>query len=70
MRDYAIVQLRRDPFARQTLVKKCVGVASCRNCGQSRRLWVYGTQPDSISGRTNWHTGSFCGLSCHDSYHD
>ena len=65
--------ISRDPFARQDTVRQSVTTTqSCSWCGQTRnggKLFEYGTQPDSISGRINWHRGLFCSKGCHNSYH-
>ncbi len=76
--------INRDPFARASLVREAVPLDEprhCQFCGQRRQrharpgdaicahLFRYGTQPDSISGRINWHSGTFCSKSCHDAYH-
>ena len=72
--------LRRDPFARTTLVRAVHHPArgeTCSWCGGiriSRRrtaaLFRYGTEPDIIRAHISWHPGAFCSLSCHDAYHD
>jgi hypothetical protein len=74
-------QLARDPFARTTLVRVIVcPLASgqtcswCSNVRVSRRcrtpfLYRYGTEPDAIRPRVQWHDGAFCSKSCQDAYH-
>ena len=69
--------LRRDPFARTTLVRidhRPIGAETCGWCGGRRRrpafLYRYGTQPDALHTRVSWHAGAFCSLACHDTYHD
>jgi hypothetical protein len=73
--------LRRDPFARITLVRAVHNPAhgeTCSWCGSlqtSRRcraalLFRYGTESDAIRARIFWHRGAFCSLSCHDAYND
>lgn len=71
-------QINRDSFARETLVRRVVRVnagQTCDNCGGLRTqgkwasLFEYGTEPDSISCRVNWHKGLFCSKGCHDQYH-
>jgi hypothetical protein len=74
--------LRRDPLARQTLVRAvirplvpgqtcswCGGVRMSRRC-RSGSLYRYGTDADSIVSRVAWHDGAFCAKACHDAYHD
>lgn len=73
--------LSRDPFARTTLlravVRPLVFGQDCRWCGGVRRtsragepfLFRYGTEPDAIRSRVDWHTGEFCSKACHDAYH-
>jgi hypothetical protein len=74
--------LRRDPFARQTLVREviralapeqtcswCGGVRMPRRC-RTPSLYRYGTEADAIRPRVAWHDGAFCTKSCHDAYHD
>lgn len=73
--------LRRDPFARTTLVRAIVrplrSGESCSWCGSVRMtrrfhtlfLYRYGTEPDAIRSSVAWHDGAFCALSCHDAYH-
>ena len=70
-------QVRRDPFARTTLMRSSVNsmLDTCDWCGGSRyfkgkmlnRLFVYMTVHDG--GRKYIHGGKFCSASCHDSYH-
>jgi hypothetical protein len=69
-------QIRRDPFARTTLVReivRCNPHCTCHWCGTvagfRERLFRYGTEPDSVNPRINWHRGEFCSLSCHNAYH-
>ena len=74
-------QLVRDPFARTTLVREVVRPLApgqtCSWCGNvrvSRRsrtpfLYRYGTEPDAVRPRMQWHDGAFCSKSCHDTYH-
>lgn len=72
------VQISRDPFARTTLERRVVKTNdTCSWCGQHRNfmgrplanLFEYGTEPDGVASRINWHAGLFCSRSCHDSYH-
>jgi len=72
--------LSRDAFARTTLLRAVVRpLASdqdCRWCGGVRRtpragerfLFRYGTEPDAIRSRVDWHPGEFCSKACHDAY--
>lgn len=68
------VSISRDPFAREEIVRETVETTStCKWCGQHRRggtkLFRYGIQPDSISGRINWIDGDFCSIGCMRNYH-
>lgn len=75
-------QIRRDPFARTTLVREsALSHCHCEWCGSTRYrngeplvnsagvpiLFRYGTENDN--GRVNWHRGLFCSLSCHNAFH-
>ena len=70
-------QLRRDPYARETLFRQRVRDSTgCDNCGAVKKTptgspyaYKYGTERDSISPQVAWRRGIFCSLSCHDSYH-
>lgn len=74
-------QLARDPFARRTLMREVVRplapgqtCAWCGNVRLSRRsrtpfLYRYGTEPDAVRPRMQWHDGAFCSKFCHDTYH-
>lgn len=66
-------QISRDPFARTTLVRDRVSTdKGCDFCGSRLKrphLYRYGTEPDRVVPRVNWHKGVFCSKSCHDSYH-
>ncbi len=73
--------IARDPFARHTLVRITIrplaAGQTCSWCGGVRRsrgcrtafLYRYGTAPDAIRSRVDWHHGTFCSKSCHDAYH-
>lgn len=67
-----VVQISRDPFARETLVRRVVkGYSCCQWCGNERvqgGLFEYGTERYDRPG-VNWHKGYFCSKGCHDSYH-
>jgi hypothetical protein len=74
-------QLARDLFARTTFMREVVRPLApgqtCSWCGNvrvSRRsrtpfLYRYGTEPDAIRPRMQWHDGAFCSKSCHDAHH-
>jgi len=65
------VTVSRDPFARESTVRRTVqSTLGCSWCGNRRRsgsLFLYGTMPDA--GRISWHTGLFCSKPCHGAYH-
>ena len=67
-----VVQISHDGFARESLVRDVVPtlLQTCDWCGQNPygRLFRYGVQPDSISGRINWCKGLFCCIECFRSY--
>lgn len=71
--------IRRDPFARQTLVRKTLDTsASCVNCGSTRRdgkLFAYGYEDDQRAGVSwcrrsgfNGREFEFCSVDCFDGY--
>jgi len=64
------VQLRRDPFARRTLLRERVTHENrtCNWCG-SRARFVYGWESDDSRGGVS-HTHAFCGVDCWESYWD
>lgn len=73
-----LTQVSRDPFARTTLMRQSIshsGITAsmkCAWCGNLNRyggLFMYGTEPDGVSTRINWHKGLFCSKGCHDCYH-
>ena len=70
----AIVQLRRDPFARTTLERTTMEDRGrgCAWCGQHRasgRLFHYRVGSDAIRPTGVWGQG-FCVASCHDAYEE
>jgi hypothetical protein len=73
----AVVAIRRNPFSRETLVRRVVKTCdACDCCGNSRRdgkaLFEYGTERDGVSQSyigPHWHPGWFCSIACHDHYH-
>ena len=70
----ATTQISHDAFARFTIERRLVETTQdCAYCGQPRRggskLFQYGTEPDGISTKINWHKGLFCSKPCHDIYH-
>ena len=61
-----LIYMSRDPFARETRVKRYWGQGECGWCGRKGKQWEYGSESDS--GRTGFTKGHYCGKSCHDSY--
>jgi len=64
-----IRELRRDPFARTTEVRKQEEHGDCAWCGGTNRhgkVYRYGTMADS--GRIEWSKVTFCGKGCRDAY--
>lgn len=57
---------RHDGFLRVYYCRVINRVAkACDECGRNGTLYNYGTLPeDRISGNPEWHTKSFCGVSC------
>ena len=66
------VQISRDPFARETVVREIVHTTTetCGWCGNNHHnhLFRYGVEPDSISCRVNWSKGIFCSVDCWRTY--
>lgn len=70
------VAVARDPFARETLVRRTADRSDvagtdrveCAWCGQRSRF-QYGVERDSLNGRTSWDRMTFCGISCRRTYH-
>jgi len=72
-------ELKRDPFARTTVVRRPdtagQGARECACCGAIRRsaggrpllAWNYGTRHDG--GRTEWSRSPFCGRDCSRTFH-
>jgi hypothetical protein len=64
-------QLRRDPFARATLVRDTLaqrGRKDCKWCGKPRSKFLYGWLGDAITARY-CPDGPFCSVSCWEAYH-
>lgn len=86
LRDVKIVEIRRDPFARHTLVRQCVPTSerrACLECGHRTARFVYGTERDAASPHVSWHLSyrdqqrgdrrfpaQFCNVRCHDFYYN
>lgn len=68
------VQISRDSFARESLMREVVGWAKhkgcswCGNFNRHSKLFRYGTERDDRAG-VSWHKGLFCCKGCHDTYH-
>jgi hypothetical protein len=67
-----IVQISRDPFARETLYRRSVqSDVGCFYCGQSRygpssnMLWQYGIEQDGICTTIHWDIALFCCIDCY-----
>lgn len=67
------VQLRRDPFARATLMRELrahrnpSGSLCCAECGTTgRTLYIYYWEPDSVADRTWWRRDlkAVCCIGC------
>lgn len=64
------VEISHDGVARfSTLRVKGHSVDGCAWCGQTGRLWRYGTQSDGIGSRKAWDTKQFCSKNCRDTYY-
>jgi hypothetical protein len=65
------VQVRRDPFARHTIMRRIVSDrGGCDWCGSYRKgsgLFEYSV--DSDGGRSADIQGAFCSISCMEKYH-
>ena len=76
-REKMTVEIAHDGFARQSLVRETIRQPhadgrTCDWCGQNPhgRLFRYGNQPESISGRIDWDGNHlFCSVGCYRSYH-
>lgn len=64
----AMVQIRRDPFARATLMREPCGKGStCKWCGQPAK-YSYGWVSDTSKGyHIDWKP--FCSVGCWRDYH-
>jgi hypothetical protein len=65
------VQLRRDPFARATLMReKCGRHDTCTWCGNPAR-WIYYWESDSLRTvpRFKEDARPFCSISCWETYY-
>lgn len=58
----------RDPFGRESLVRRVYGLGKCSWCGTKKKQYEYGTESDG--GRTSWARGHYCGKSCFLDYYD
>ncbi len=75
-----IVEISRDPFARETLVRRLARLTyhapgdGCAWCGSTRRnqdrLFQYGVERDDRPGRVAWDEHRFCGIECRRAYYD
>ena len=72
----AITQLSRDPFARETLIRRRVQIVGqdCKWCGKVhitkagvKFLYEYGIERDG-SSTAAWENKLFCSKECRDSY--
>lgn len=65
------VQLRRDPFARVTLMReKCLIHDTCTWCGNPAK-WIYYWDQDGLRTypRLKVHAKPFCSISCWETYY-
>jgi len=63
----AYVQIQRDAFARQSLLRTTeLGAGRCRNCGNDARFY-YGWMQDAVNASVAWD-GPFCSVVCYRSY--
>lgn len=65
------VQLRRDPFARMTLMRSTTYPINnqCKCCGQTKRtLYLYWWEDDNHHGGPHKNSGPFCGVQCYEAY--
>ena len=66
-------QLRRDPFARETLMRETVPVEyrkACAYCGSRAGRFVYWHEADSIRGNVpRGERRAFCGVACWEDWH-
>lgn len=68
----AVIQISRDPFAREALVRRTLDKryesttgTKCIECGQRARF-EYGVQEDG--GREYWNSYAYCGIDCYRAY--
>jgi len=73
----ATVELRRDPFGRQTLMREFwTARGTCPWCGQEKRLWLYWWEPDGIAHRESFRRlqttlrHKFCSIRCWEAWND
>ena len=60
-------QIRRDPFARATLMRERVETSECTWCGQPGRF-VYYWEPDSLRVLIRDDGRVFCSIDCWETY--
>ena len=69
----AMVQIRRDPFARSTLMRgKCQPQSKCNWCGQPAKFhYWWENDSSSPNGNRAWTQGirPFCSIGCWEAYH-
>lgn len=70
------VQVRRDPFAREDLMREAIGAkmhsTTCAWCGQTRKhggLFHYGVSRDDRP-EIAWDSKLFCSIGCRDTYYE
>jgi len=63
-------ELSHDAFGRFSVVRKNAGNGECEFCGQKKKLYYYGTQSDSINGKTDFYSKKFCSVGCFRNYYD
>lgn len=78
-RSHSVVQLRRDPFARMTLLRVIAsrpngrdrGCTWCGSVGPRGLLWRYGWETDGLQGSRRVAFGNpFCSVGCWETYAD
>lgn len=70
VRSEEVVQIGRDPFAREDHVRRLVPVEerdTCKNCDCPGKF-QYGTESDGINTRPFVSNEIFCGIECFRSY--
>jgi hypothetical protein len=60
------VTIARDPFARESVIRRKAPHGSCAWCGTRARLWEYGTESDA--GRAWWSHVWVCCIGCDRAY--